>query len=200
MLTFDQPQYTAKSFKQLEAPLQTVESILFRDCTFMKCKLNEATFQQCTFENCTLTGCDLSLIKLPRTRFKGTHFTECRLAGINWCAADWDWQRLLSPERVAFDHCLLDHSVFIGLDLARVQFTNCKARHLDFESANLTGADFSGTDLSATRFVNCDLSEANFVGAENYQINAAENTLHQARFILPEAIALLHSLDIVLEE
>jgi hypothetical protein len=51
-----------------------------------------------------------------------------------------------------------------------------------------------------SRFVGCDLSEANFVSAQNYQINAAENTLHQARFALPEAVALLYSLDIILEE
>jgi len=126
------------------------------------------------------------------------HFIECRLAGVNWCEADWDWQRLLSPQRVNFERCLLDHSVFISMDLAGVQFTDCKAQHVDFESANLAGANFSGADLSSTRFVHCDLTQANFVGSENYQINAAENTLHQTRFALPEAIALLHSLDIVL--
>lgn len=52
---------------------------------------------------------------------------------------------------------------------------NCKALYLDFEGANLTRA-------------------------ENYQINAAENTLQKTPFSLPEVVALLHSLDIILED
>jgi uncharacterized protein YjbI with pentapeptide repeats len=74
------------------------------------------------------------------------------------------------------------------------------ARHLDFEGADLTRADFAEADLEMTRFSHCDLTEANFVRASNYQINAAENTLHQARFSLPEAVNLLYSLDIVVED
>ena len=120
--------------------------------------------------------------------------------GINWCLADWGGRSLLKFHRLDFEACLLDHGVLIGLDLQETRFTRCKARHMDFEGANLSKADFSGADLTGTRFMGCDLSEANFVGAENYQIDAAHNTLHKTRFSLPEAVALLHSLDIILEE
>lgn len=48
--------------------------------------------------------------------------------------------------------------------------------------------------------VGCDLMKANFVRAENYQINAVDNTFHKTRFSLLEAIALLHCLDIILED
>lgn len=99
-----------------------------------------------------------------------------------------------------FEGCRLDHGTFISLDLKGTSFIRAKARHLDFESADLTKANFSDADLEGARFVSCDLTEANFVGAENYQIDAAQNTLHKTRFSLPEAVALLHSLDIVLED
>lgn len=107
---------------------------------------------------------------------------------------------MLHTKHVDFEGCLLDHSLFINLDLSETRFVKCKGRHLDFEGADLTRADFSHADLDGTRFLRCDLTDANFVGAENYHINAAQNTLHKTHFSLPEAIALLHSLDILLEE
>ena len=120
--------------------------------------------------------------------------------GINWCEADWEMQSLLYTKHVDFEGCLLDHSLFIDMDLTETHFVKCKGRHLDFEGADLTRADFREADLEGARFLRCDLTESNFVRAENYHINAAENTLHKTRFSLPEAIALLHSLDIILEE
>ncbi len=41
---------------------------------------------------------------------------------------------------------------------------------------------------------------ADFRGARNYAIAADLNTLKQAKFSLPEAVALLHGLDIILED
>lgn len=48
--------------------------------------------------------------------------------------------------------------------------------------------------------MNCDLSETDFSGAVNYTIDAGQNKLHKTRFTLPEAITLLHALDIILED
>jgi len=197
---FDQINYTDTKLKDLEAHGDTFEEIQFLACTFSVCNLSECSFNRCRFDRCSFTGCDLSLAKVPLTQFASVVFKDCRLMGINWCDADWESQSLLSLKHVDFEGCLLDHSVFIGLDLAETCFRNCKARHLDFEGAYLSRTDFTGADLEMTRFVRCDLTEANFVRSENYQINAAENTLHKTRFSLPEAIALLHSLDIVLED
>lgn len=200
MSLFDHPTYTSAKFKDLEGHGEFVKATQFLDCTFSGCDLGEATFSHCRFENCTFSNCDLSLSKLPLTHFKSVSFNNCRLMGINWCNANWDQRSLLAFKHVDFKGCLLDHSIFIGLNLEGTLFTRCTARHLDFEGATLTGADFSETDLEMTRFSHCDLTEANFVRAQNYQINAAETTLHQARFSLPEAVALLYSLDIVIED
>ncbi len=146
------------------------------------------------------TGDDLSLVKLPKTQFKQVTFNTCRLMGVNWSAANWEKKSLLEFTHVSFKDCLLDHAIFIGLNLKSTTFTGCRAHSLDFEGANLTRANFHNADLEASRFVQCDLTEANFTGATNYQINASENTLHETRFSLPEAIALLHGLDIILED
>ncbi len=200
MTAFDQTQYIETTFKDLAAPAEAVEGVSFQDCTFENCRLSESAFRNCRFETCTFKGCDLSLAKLPHTRFKNVSFKGCRLVGVNWCDAAWSRSSLLKTGRVRFDSCLLDHALFIGLDLTGTSFKDCQLRGADFESANLTRADFRGADLAGARFAGCDLSEATFVGAQGYQINAAYNTLHQTRFSLPEAVALLHSLDIILED
>ena len=200
MPPFEQPEYNSEKFKDLTAEGQIIENVQFRDCAFSNCSFCEATFSQCGFERCTFKHCDLSLVRLPMSFFQDVVFSSCRLMGINWFSADWSKHSLLKVRHVDFEDCLLDHSVFIGLDLKETKFTHCTARHLDFEGADLTGADFSEADLEMTRFSGCNLTETNFVHAQNYQINAAENNLHQARFSLPEAVALLYSLDIIIDE
>jgi fluoroquinolone resistance protein len=71
---------------------------------------------------------------------------------------------------------------------------------VDFREADLRQADFGGTDLSQSLFGNTDLAEADLSRARNYRIDPAHNSLRQARFSLPEAMSLLHSMDIVLVE
>ena len=200
MTLFDTSYNAEARINDLTAQGESFKSLTFQDCVFTHCALTECTFEACVFETCTFTGCDLSLTLLPRTRFKGVTFTESRLMGVNWCDADWERGSLLATRRVDFDGCLLDHALFIGLDLKETNFKGCRARGADFENADLTRTNFSGADLEGARFVGCDLTEADFTLAAGYAINAAENTLHKTRFSLPEAVALLHSLDIVLEE
>lgn len=189
-----------EKIKDLDLSGETLESLEFTGCSFQNCKFIESTFSSLRFEDCTFNHCDLSLVKLPKTQFKQVTFNTCRLMGVNWSAANWEKKSLLEFTHVSFKDCLLDHAIFIGLNLKSTTFTGCRAHSLDFEGANLTRANFHNADLEGSRFVQCDLTEANFTGATNYQINASENTLHETRFSLPEAIALLHGLDIILED
>jgi fluoroquinolone resistance protein len=178
MTIFSLDFYSDQSFNNLEVKKQAFERLHFQDCDFTHCNIAECVFMNCEFDNCTFEGCNLSLTKLPYSFFKQVTFTKCRLMGINWSNADWETKSLLTTKHVDFKDCLLDHSIFMGLNLKETAFRNCQARHLDFEGANLTKSDFQGADLEMSRFVGCDLTEADFVGAQNYQINAAENTLH----------------------
>jgi uncharacterized protein YjbI with pentapeptide repeats len=61
-------------------------------------------------------------------------------------------------------------------------------------------ANFTGTDLTDSLFLTTDLTEADLSSATNYQIDARQNTIQNARFSLPEAMSLLHGLDIELVE
>lgn len=191
---------TDQKFKDLDFHGDTFEDLEFTGCSFHNCKFIECTFQNLSFVDCTFQNCDLSLLKCPQTSFKRVEFKSCRLIGINWSAANWEQKSLLEHQTVSFQDCLLDHSIFIGLNLKSTSFEGCKARSLDFEGTNLSQANFRNADLEGTRFAQCNLTKANFTGASNYLIRASENTLHQTRFSLPEAISLLHGLDIILED
>ena len=200
MDSFPENTVTDQKFKDLDVSGKVLDSLEFIGCSFQNCKFVESTFRNLQLEDCTFTHCDLSLVKLPGTQFKRVSFNSCRLMGVNWATANWEKKSLLEYNHVDFKDCLLDHAIFIGLDLKSSAFTGCRARSLDFEGANLTRANFHNADLEGARFVHCDLTEADFTGATQYQINASENTLHKTRFNLPEAISLLHGLDIILED
>ena len=81
-----------------------------------------------------------------------------------------------------------------------MKFLNCTLIGVDFREADLRQADFSGSELTDSLFLHTDLREANFSKARNYSLAPAENNLKKARFALPEALALLYGLEIVLDE
>lgn len=86
------------------------------------------------------------------------------------------------------------------MDLQRVSFEKCVAEEVDFRGANLTGANLTFTDFSGSFFKHTVLERADFTHASNYQIDVNLNKVKGARFMLPEAISLLRSLDIELLE
>jgi uncharacterized protein YjbI with pentapeptide repeats len=126
--------------------------------------------------------------------FDGAVFKDSKLAGVNWADAAWPKLRLAGPP--AFLNCVLSDCGFLGLPLAGVSIKNCLAKEADFREADLSGADFAGTDLSGALFGGTDLTGADLAGARNYAINVRENKLKDAKFSLPEAMALLYCLDI----
>jgi len=74
------------------------------------------------------------------------------------------------------------------------------AREVDFREADLSDAEFSGTDLSGSIFINTILDGADFRRASDYNISPTENSISKAVFSLPEAMSLLYSMDIRLED
>jgi uncharacterized protein YjbI with pentapeptide repeats len=125
-------------------------------------------------------------------------FKECQLVGINWVDTSLGRKNFLKP--VDFVKCALNYSTFIGSQLKTVQMTECIAHSVDFSDADLSQADCTGTDFSGSRFHNTNLSGANFTGATNYSISVIDNNVKKAKFSLPEAMALLYSLEIELSE
>lgn len=196
MTAFTRNEYTDEKFAGLELTEGDLRFKAFENCTFSKCHFNSTRFIECQFIRCQFRQCDLSLASVKDCVFSGVEFAHSKLTGINWTEANWRTTSLLKP--LAFDHCTLNYGTFIGLTLRKLALTHCIAHDVDFTDADLTQADFGHAELTDSRFHHTTLAEANFVGARGYSINAGTNKLKKTKFALPEAIALLRSLDIVL--
>lgn len=199
-LSTSQTEFQGEQAKGLVFQQEELAGRSFLSCTFVKCNLRETTFSDCTFEDCSFRHCDLSLVVLKDCTFKNTLFEDSQLLGVNWLETNLAQQKYLLAKPVDFLRCALNHSVFMGLNLEGARLSECVARDVSFEDANLTRADCRGTDFAESRFLHTNLAEADFSGATNYAIAANLNTLKKTKFSLPEAMSLLYSLDIVLTE
>jgi uncharacterized protein YjbI with pentapeptide repeats len=191
-------EHTGESFKNLALSAVTIEQKEFADCRFTRCEFHESIFRRCRFLNCVFHACDLRMIDVADSSFRDVHFEESQVIAVDWTRAAWGRAGLLN--KIGFARCVLNYSTFVGLVLPELEMIDCVARDVDFSEADLSKAKLNKTDFERSRFWNTNLTEADFSGAFNYTIDAANNTIKQARFSLPEAMALLHSLDIVLED
>ena len=186
-------EFIGEAFAGGDWSAQEIVGVEFDSCTFRHCVFAKASLSGCRFLDCAFESCDFSLLKVRNARFRDVRFKDCKMIGINWTPIG-------GALDLAFEHCLLDYSIFTGLDLRRIKLIRCSARETDFSDSNLKEAVCTGTDFQAARFSNTDLSKADLRGADNYQIDPSANRLRKARFSLPEAISLLQGLDIVIEE
>ena len=170
----------------------------FTDCSFVKCSFEGAVLSNCRFSGCTFRECSLSLAQIPGSAFPATRFEKSKLLGIDWTQGDWAQTAFNNLD--GFFDCVVSHSTFIGLGLKGIQIKNCVANEVDFREADLSGVNFRGTDLDKSIFGNTNLSEADLSRARNYQIDPGNNILKGARFALPEAMSLLYSMDIRIDE
>ncbi len=99
-----------------------------------------------------------------------------------------------------FAECVLDYGTFMGLELHRLTAVSCSIKDVDFSGADLTEANFKGSTFTNSQFRNTTLAKANFQQAKEYTIDIRSNDVSKAKFSMPEAVSLLHSLDIVLED
>ena len=193
-----QVEYTEQTFKNITLNREIIEAKEFYDCVFVECSLAETVLRQCRFVDCAFKHCDLSLMRVPDSLFTNTQFEDCKMIGVDWTEAAWPREKFFDP--ITFSKCVLNHSTFIGLNLPEIKVIECMAHEVDFRETDLSQADFSHTDLAGSLFINTNLTQADFTSARNYTINAGLNTLKGTKFSLPEAMSLLHSLDIVLNE
>jgi uncharacterized protein YjbI with pentapeptide repeats len=187
-------EYSGRLFKELELKHKTVTAKTFHSCVFRNCDLTGAAFRSCKFSDCRFESCNLSLVNLKGSLFSGTSFKDSKLVGINWTEASWPRIKLSSP--LQFDNCLLNDSTFLGLSLGGARISSCQAREADFRETDLSKADLTHTDFSGALFGKTDLTGANLDQARNYAIRISDNQVKNARFSMPEAMALLYCLDI----
>ena len=188
--------YYDQTFVGLAASGSKITDSQFSECVFEQCEIREAQIRGCRFTNCVFRDSDLSLTDLTSTRFWNCEFQRTKITGVDWTRASWAQIGGESPVR--FSECIVDYSVFMGLTLRRLQLIRSQARGVEFSEADLSESDFTGTDLSGAIFRLDNLTRANFQHATNYEINLKLNTITQARFSVPESIALLRYLDIEL--
>ena len=196
--TYPEEDYRAQQFEQLTVQDEHIAYKNFDECVFQGCTFHETCFHGCRFLHCVFKNCDFQLIHVKGCTFMNARFEDSRVIGVNWTEASWPERGLLTS--LHFFRCVLNHSTFMGLPLRKMTFQECIAKDVDFAEANLTQADCANTDFSQSRFFHTNLTQANFSGARNYAIAAHLNTLKQTKFSLPDAMALLYSLDIVLTE
>jgi fluoroquinolone resistance protein len=196
----DNTQYYLETFNNLSNTAQLINAVEFVECTFNNCNFSESTFKHCLFEKCKFVDCNLSLVKIQGSRFLEVSFIDSKLIGINWSEGVFKTKSLLQRKPFDFDHCVLNHCVFFGLDLKEIKMSQCSLINANFEEADLSKADCTKSDFKNTQFNRTNLTETNFNGATNYSISSQANTLKKTRFSLPEAISLLYNLDIVLED
>jgi fluoroquinolone resistance protein len=191
-------EFSRETFEGLNLAGRSVESSVFEECIFERCRLKETVLRDCTFFGCTFRECDLGLIVPRNSTFAGCRFEGSGMMGINWTEARWPRARLDVPLR--FDRCVLSHSTFLGLDLKGVCFIECTLQDADFRGSRLECCDFSGSDLRGSVFHEADLSHADLSTARDYFIDVKRTKLEGAAFSLPEALSLLEGLGITLGE
>jgi fluoroquinolone resistance protein len=192
MAAFEKDSYYRETFAGLALSEETVKGVTFEECRFENCSLISGRLENCRFLNSTFTGCVLSAVVPMNSRFDEVTFKDCKVIGI-------DWTRTTETRKLRFSDSQLNYSNFRFLALPGLKMERCEVKDADFIEAKLKGASFAKSDLEKTRFFKTDLTEADFRGATNYSIDPGTNTLKKAKFSLPEAIALLESLDIVIE-
>jgi len=127
--------FSDQNYKQVE-----IKSSTFHDCVFDRCNFTEAIISNCRFINCKFINGDLSLMQVPGSSFSGAHFEKCKIIGVNWVQASWPGLGIWDP--MEFIKCSLNHSTFLGVDLAGSRFIRCGAINVDFREAKLSNIEF----------------------------------------------------------
>ncbi len=191
-------EYHNQKFEKVNLKQGEVITGRFADCRFINCTFTSVVLRNCRFKNCMFQNCDLSLAKISGSSFPMTRFEKSKLIGINWTQGNWSNLGFEKPK--SFSECVLNHGTFIGIDLSGVEMKDCIAVDVDFRETNLSKVMFGKTDLSKSVFGNTNLSEADLRCARNYDIDLSQNNVKRTKFTMPEAFALLYSMDIELEE
>ena len=192
----EQNEYFSEDFCKLELSGAKTESVSFEKCTFKNCDFSGAVFIDCEFIECHFIQCNLSVAKLGFSKFNDVIFEDCKAIGIDWTRAAWPEIGLFSPIR--FSGCIINDSIFFGLNLKNLVIEKCKAKDVDFRDGSFRSANFTSTDFSNSLFRGTDLKDADFTEAVNYQIDINNNRINGAKFSRYEALSLLECLEIEL--
>jgi fluoroquinolone resistance protein len=189
-------EFIDQTFKRVIYRSKVASHKTFEQCTFSHCSFSETRFEFCTFRDCVFTDCDLRLLHVKGCSFSNVTFGKSEVTYVNWTEGSWSKTGLLNS--IHFSECNISYCTFIGLTLKKFSAVKCTAHDVDFSEADLAKAIFTGTDFSESRFLNTNLIETDFIGALNYAISPLVNQVKNAKFSLPQALALLAALEITI--
>lgn len=172
---------------------QSLKDVLFENCSFIGCDLKLVNFSHSRLIDCIFKECDLSNLNFANARIRGTQFSDCKMLGLKWVELD----DLTNP---SFHSCNLSYGNFTGLKLRKNSFINCLFEEVDFTQADLSECNFSESNFLNARFLNTNIIKSNFSGTIHYQIDPTQNMIRGAKFSLPEAMRLLSSFGIIIDD
>lgn len=188
----DQDEFVRETWTKESLSGRDLGKRVFEECVFRHCRFNDASLKSSRFLDCRFEHCDLSNAAFDNATLRGPVFSDSKLVGVAW-------NRVQRLERPGFRDCVLNLGNFKGLALAKLALKDCVAKEADFSGADLREADFSGSDLAGSLFFHSDLRQADFRSARNYTLVPDQCKLTGARFSYPEVMALLHGLEIEIE-
>lgn len=191
-MDFDNNNYYHKKFKKLNLTKQIIKDLEFEECQFFDCSFVDCKLERCRFYNCKFEDSMLSAIIPTDSLFVEVKFVKSKVIGF-------DWTKTENIQEISFTNCQINYSNFRLLKLPKLIMTDCEAKEVDFTETNLAEGNFQETDFEKTIFFKTILTKADFRGATNYYIDARLNNIKKAYFSLPEALALLNSLDIIID-
>lgn len=188
-MSFDEEYYLNETFNGKDLSESELKEKEFTGCSFEKVNFEKAKLKYVRFENCTFKNCNLGLVKLTGSRFIDCEFFDCKMIGINWTEVE-------EPVKIKIENSKIDYSIFFAMDLRRIEITECEAREVNFENADISKGKFNGTNFISSKFKNTNLSASDFREAMNYDINPEFNKIKKAKFSMPEVMTLLQCFDI----
>lgn len=194
-------EYSASSFQKTFSKMKIIKQKKYQEICisdeisemhFISCDFTRADMSLLDISNCIFEHCDFSLTNLKNTQISDVKFQKCKLIGVNFEQINNRFSR------AEFDACLIDTCNFSDLDLRQFKFKNCVFQNSTFLRTNLEKINFQNCTFPKTQFEGANLKQTNFSTAREYFINPKNNNIAEAKFSLPEALSLLHFLEIEL--
>jgi len=185
-------EFDEETLEDILLPRARIEEKRFYDCTFVRCDFAGAHFTSCRFLGCSFEDCNLSNAHFAGATLREVRFERTKLLGIDWADAahlDPPW----------FEECALDLSSFVGLKLSGSTWLDCSAKEVRIAETDLSSSDLRRTDFEGAEFIDVDLRQTDLREARAYAIDPRNNKVAGLRCTVPEAMALVVALGVVLE-
>lgn len=122
------------SFTAADLARISLVDVLVEESDFSGTDMEEASFTRVAFKDCRMSGA-----RLPLTRMRDVTFSEVRLDDVNF--------RMISGERVLFDHVNLVRGDFYSAHLTSTRFFDCDLSGADVAKTRLPWARLHGSVL-----------------------------------------------------